>query len=1228
MENELIKILYIDDEKAALFNFKQLFQDDFEVYTALSAAKAMEILDATDIQIIVSDQRMPDKTGIEFFAEVAQLYPDTLRILLTAYSEAADIIDAINRGQVYQYITKPFETLNVKNILDKATQHWRLKKENELLIAQLQNKNEKYEAINEELRQTNEELSVSNKNTEESKNQTKEILQTAMDGFWVVDLNGKFIDVNEVACKMVGYTRKEMLKLGIFDLEIVETAEQTQKHIQKIIKIGEDRFESKHYCKNGQFIDVELSVKFQPVQNLIVVFVRDITERKLAEAKLKESEEKYRMLYDSNQMPIAIFDVDTLNFLSVNNAWVDKYGYTKEEFSTMTILEIRPESESEKVKQSVVKIDIGLENVGVYLHKKKNGEIFHVEIIRYDLVFEGKNAKLVFANDITERKKEEQEKNNHLKFSNALNEISEIIIESDIEEYILQNVNRIIGKTLELDRTLIYDISYKDNHIVGLCEWLKEKHDNIAVTKGQYSSLEMFKEAFDEIQKTKRHLESHYNAINQNFIINGSYKILHEQLHIKSLIWYPFAFYNDGYYLFAMNQIINDRQWTFNDLQFLEAVAKQVTLALMKIRFIEEKRKKNIELSIAKEKAEASEERFTLAMKASSDGLFDWNLETNEIYYAPAWKKMLGYEDHELPNDFSVWETTTDPEDVKKSWEQQQKLISREIDRFMLEFKMKHKEGHWVDILSRAEAIFNDEGKAIRIVGTHTDITVRKQAEEALHESENSVRKKLNAILLPEGKLEILGLEEILNIPAVSEIMENIFKITGIAVALGDLKGNALVSFGWQDVCTQYHRAHPVTFKNCTECDTILASQVEPGTFKLYKCKNNMWDLALPIHVGSRHVGSIFVGQFFFMDEVPELDIFKAQAKQFGFNNDEYLLALERVPRVSRETVNALANFYTQFSSMISSLSYSSIRFARIVNEQKQTEDKIKQLNKELEQRVFESADQLKIANQSRQSLLSVLEDQRLADREIQKLNAELEQRVKTRTALLEAANKELETFTYSVSHDLKAPLRGIDGYSKLLLDIYSKDLNEEAKAFISTIRSSTMQMNQLIEDLLDYSRLERSNLSNEKVKLIALIDSITTSYKNDLSNGNFVMKLDIPDVELITDEKGLIIVLRNILENAIKFTKEKSNPTIEIGFTDQPASWIIHVKDNGIGFDMKYHQRIFEIFQRLHRAEDYAGTGIGLAMVSKGMQRMNGKVWAESIPGEGSTFYLEIPKL
>ncbi len=139
----------------------------------------------------------------------------------------------------------------------------------------------------------------------------------------------------------------------------------------------------------------------------------------------------------------------------------------------------------------------------------------------------------------------------------------------------------------------------------------------------------------------------------------------------------------------------------------------------------------------AERELKESEKRFELAMQASQDGLFDWNLETNEIYYSPGWKKMLGYEYDELPNDFSVWENHTDPEDVKKSWEMQQELINKQRDRFEMEFRMKHKEGHWVDILSRANAIFDDTGKAIRIVGTHIDISDLKKTEEELRQSED-----------------------------------------------------------------------------------------------------------------------------------------------------------------------------------------------------------------------------------------------------------------------------------------------------------------------------------------------------------------------------------------------------------------------------------------------------------------------------------------------------------
>ncbi len=243
------------------------------------------------------------------------------------------------------------------------------------------------------------------------------------------------------------------------------------------------------------------------------------------------------------------------------------------------------------------------------------------------------------------------------------------------------------------------------------------------------------------------------------------------------------------------------------------------------------------------------------------------------------------------------------------------------------------------------------------------------------------------------------------------------------------------------------------------------------------------------------------------------------------------------------------------------------------------------------------------------------------------RLYNELEERVIHRTRQLQTANKELETFTYSVSHDLKAPLRGIDGYSKLLIDLYGNVLNDEAKHFIGIIRNSTLQMNRLIDDLLSYSRLERSHLKKEKIDFTNFLQSILNTYRNELEETSFDVEILAPDIEMVTDSTGLSVILRNFIENAIKFTRNSPVPKIQIVLSDNEDSWIISVKDNGIGFDMKYHSRIFEIFQRLHRAEDFPGTGIGLALVSKAIGRMGGKTWASSTPGEGATFFVEIPK-
>lgn len=259
-------------------------------------------------------------------------------------------------------------------------------------------------------------------------------------------------------------------------------------------------------------------------------------------------------------------------------------------------------------------------------------------------------------------------------------------------------------------------------------------------------------------------------------------------------------------------------------------------------------------------------------------------------------------------------------------------------------------------------------------------------------------------------------------------------------------------------------------------------------------------------------------------------------------------------------------------------------------------------------------------------SSINDISTRKQAEQDVRQLNAVLEQRVVERTEQLQALNMELEAFAYSVSHDLKAPLRGIDGYSRLLLDEHADALNDEGRLFLQNIRQGTRQMAQLIEDLLAYSRIERRSLQSDRLDISRLVEAILAERGEDIAALQVTITTALTPQKVNADRDGLTMALRNLLDNALKFTRDSPNPTIEIGMRLESGACILWVRDNGIGFDMKFHKRIFEIFQRLHLADEFPGTGIGLAIVRKALERMGGTAWAESVPGQGATFYLGVP--
>ncbi|MBF0170792.1 MAG: PocR ligand-binding domain-containing protein [Nitrospinae bacterium] len=392
--------------------------------------------------------------------------------------------------------------------------------------------------------------------------------------------------------------------------------------------------------------------------------------------------------------------------------------------------------------------------------------------------------------------------------------------------------------------------------------------------------------------------------------------------------------------------------------------------------------------------------------------------------------------------------------------------------------------------------------------------------------------------------------------------------VIGLPVAIIDLQGRVLASSRWQRLCLEFHRAEPRTLAQCMESDVSLSRQMAEGKeYALYRCKNGLTDCATPIVVEGRHIANLFIGQFLLAE--PDHSFFRGQRERYGFDRAAYEAALKEVPIVDEARLPAILDLIGGVARLIAA--------------------------------------------------------QSLAEKRAQADRQNVERLVAERTAELQAANKELESFSYSVSHDLRSPLNLMTGFAGLLMKRHGESLPPEGRELLGHVIDAADRMGRLITDLLSFGRSRHADMILMPVDMNGLVAEVVEELRPGWGEREVVVTVgDLPPVE--GDWSMLHQVVTNILSNAVKFTGARPRAEISVQGERVEGKGVYRFSDNGVGFDRANADRIFSVFRRFHTQSAFPGTGVGLALVKRIVERHGGTVEIESAPDRGTTVTVTLP--
>jgi PAS domain S-box-containing protein len=625
-------------------------------------------------------------------------------------------------------------------------------------------------------------------------------------------------------------------------------------------------------------------------------------------------------------------------------------------------------------------------------------------------------------------------------------------------------------------------------------------------------------------------------------------------------------------------------------------------------------------------------ERLALATRSAQIGIWDWDIQKNRLVWDDQMYKLYGVKKEEFPLAYEAWLNGVHPDDRDLSNEVSRQALHGEKE-YDTEFRILWPDGsvHW---LKAGGQVFRDEkGTPMRMVGVNYDITEHKMAEKDLRESEQLFSKifanspvAISMVRAADGK----------NI----EVNEAWCSLTGFAREeaighdTGELKifdqeqrSRLIKAFSNQGYSKLIESE--MTTKNGGKKNILISSE-------LIMIQEDKFIIASVINITERkqveedlrqrkeELGQLLdiLPEAIWIADDPECKVIR------GNRFADELLGVSGQENIS-QSAEAPTVVLRQFSQgrELSPDELPMQMAAKTGKAQLDFELRIEQHDK-VPRTLLGGAVPLFNARGKTRGVIANFHDiteRKRAEDEIRKLNAELEERVLQRTAQLEAVNKDLEAFSYSVSHDLRAPLRALSGYTSILMEDYASTLDAEGQRICNVILSESQRMGMLIDNLLKFSRLGRVEMHTSRIDMQPLVqtifDELTTPQSRariDFRQGN--LQPAIGDSVLIRQ------VWVNLLSNALKFSSEKTKSIIEVESSKNNNEIIYYVRDNGAGFDMQYAAKLFGVFQRLHSESEFEGTGVGLAIVQRVISQHGGRVWAEGTIGEGAVFYFSLP--